>query len=41
VALLWGERSLSVRCAYRKAIDKEFGPSDIGPGGRGGRIDSS
>jgi len=41
VALLWGKRVPSVGHACREAIDEEFGPFDIGLGGRRGGIDSS
>jgi hypothetical protein len=38
VALLRGEGTLSVRHAYREAIDKELRPFDIGLDKRGGGL---
>jgi hypothetical protein len=41
VALLWGEWTLSIGCAYGEAIDEKLGPFDIGLGRRGRGVDSS
>jgi len=38
VTLIRVEGSLAIGCSYREAIDEEFGPFDIGPGGREGGL---
>jgi len=38
VTLMRVEGSLAFVFSYREAIDEEFGPFDIGPGGREGGL---
>jgi hypothetical protein len=41
VALVRCEDFPTVRCTCRKAINEDFGPFDISPGGRGEGVDNS